>query len=86
MPTRVWQRHTRVIELNPCRVARLVEFPERLQVGMNTLLAREQLRPTLACLTSPSRNTARATAIVRSVSSVVSPNSHRCFRLLAYLG
>lgn len=32
-----------MIERDSSRVARLVEFPERLQIGMNTLLARQQL-------------------------------------------
>jgi hypothetical protein len=62
-----------------------VEFAERPHTGMNTLLAREQLTAD-ADVSSPSRRTARAMAIVRSVSSVVSPKRYGCVRLVAHLG
>ena len=64
------------------RIASLMKFPQRLETRMHALPTGEHFpSDMLACETFRSLIIARATAIVRSVSSVVSPMRHSCFEL-----
>ena len=63
------------------RIASLMKFPQRLETRMHALPTGEHFPSDARVRDIPLLMIARATAIVRSVSSVVSPMRHSCFEL-----